>query len=266
MQSVIAELIAAKKAANRRPRYVKGLLQYLHFFARGRETALISSITGPQIEQWFAAHGGTPSAQASNLGRLSALFSFATRRGYASCNPCNQVEHINIDQIAPVILTVKQTTKLLRKCRRVTPELLAYIVLGLFGGVRPEETEHLTWPDLDLVRGRVTINISKVRRRRITDLPANAVEWLKLCDQTQPLVPKKSTLRRRRRSLAELCGLTWHQDLLRHTAASYLLARDKDAGKVAMQLGNSPKILLTHYNQIVSPEDAIKYFDIRPGK
>ena len=56
----------------------------------------------------------------------------------------------------------------------------------------------------------------------------------------------------------------WPQDLLRHTAASYLVARDGDAGKVALQLGNSAAVLLLNYRELVEKEDAAAFFELGP--
>ena len=59
-------------------------------------------------------------------------------------------------------------------------------------------------------------------------------------------------------------GIEWHQDLVRHTAASMMLARDRDAGKVAEQLGHSPDILLRHYRELVSAEAVARYWMVSP--
>lgn len=56
----------------------------------------------------------------------------------------------------------------------------------------------------------------------------------------------------------------WPPDLLRHTCASYWLADAGDAGKVAYMLGNSPAILLTHYQELVSSADAARFWAIWP--
>ena len=68
-----------------------------------------------------------------------------------------------------------------------------------------------------------------------------------------------------RLALAQKVGITWDHDLLRHTAASMLLARDRDAGKVAEQLGHSPAILLRHYRELVSDEAAARYWKVSPN-
>jgi len=50
----------------------------------------------------------------------------------------------------------------------------------------------------------------------------------------------------------------WPKGLRRHTAAAHLLARKQDAAAVALELGNSPRVLLTHYRELVIREQANK--------
>ena len=70
-------LLAAKRAANFRPRYIDSLRLYLSQFARGREDLPLSHFTVEAVERWFAERSEALTTRASNAGRLSALFSFA---------------------------------------------------------------------------------------------------------------------------------------------------------------------------------------------
>jgi hypothetical protein len=54
----------------------------------------------------------------------------------------------------------------------------------------------------------------------------------------------------------------WHQDILRHTAGSYLLALIGDVGKVATMMGNSPNILLNHYVEPVTQADCAAFWNL----
>ena len=70
------------------------------------------------------------------------------------------------------------------------------------------------------------------------------------------------SLKRRRAELLRAAGLPRSSDILRHTCASYMMARDGDAGRVAGVLGNSPGVLLTRYRELVSPEDAALFWGV----
>ena len=92
-----------------------------------------------------------------------------------------------------------------------------------------------------------------------------AAAWLSLDLQTEgPACPCHSTLRRRRRDLCTATGIQWHQDVLRHTYASMRIAAGDSVNQVADDMGNSPKMLLTHYRELVPREDALKFWDLLP--
>jgi site-specific recombinase XerD len=264
LAAIIKELVAAKSVANRRPRYVKGLRQYLTLFAKGRETMPLAAISVTEIESWFATRAEAPSTRASNLGRLSALFSFAVRRGYLMENPVDRIETVFLEAKPPRILTPAEARRMLEFTRIEMPRFMRWLALALFAGVRPEELDKFDG-GIDLERALVTIDAaaSKVRRRRVMPLPAAAVAWLKLGGD----LPLPQSTRRRyvRRIRDYMNWREWPQDVLRHTAASYLLTEHQDAGKVALWLGNSPKILLAHYHEITSKQAAQEFYSIRPA-
>lgn len=266
LDTAIEQLLRAKQSAGRRPAYVNSLRSYLAAFARGREHLTVDQITVVDLERWFDERGEPPSSRASNLGRLSALLAWAWRRGLIEENPCKRVERVSVDRTPPQILTVSKAEKLLRSCHAARPRSLPYVVLCLLAGLRPSEARQMTWDRIHLARGIVEVSAaaSKVRRRRIVHLMPAAVEWLRVCEG-QGLPVSQARWRRCVRWSRGLFGWSaWPQDILRHTCASYLLAEWRDAGRVAFNLGNSPGILMRHYAELVTAEEAEEFWNLRP--
>lgn len=260
-------LLAAKSAANFRPRYVNSLRSYLGLFARGREDLPIAAITVEHLELWFAVRKEAPSSQRGNLGRLGSLFAFAKRRCWISKNPMRQLEKIRIDRKPPKILSPQQAERLMEYVMRKAPRSLAFFTLALFAGVRPQELEAVTWDNVGA--GIVTIDAaaSKVRRRRIVHLKDNAIEWLTFARELGSMLPFGIHKRVRTLQKAALhMGFEdgWCQDILRHSAASYWLAITDNAGLVSRELGNSPGVLLDHYYELVTAESAAAFWKITP--
>lgn len=228
LKTAIYEMLNAKKAAGRKDRYRAELEAYLLRFAKNRESLPVAKVTVSDIERWFSDRKEASTTRASNLGRLSALFGFCVRRGYLMVNPCTSVERTSTDGIAPKVFTLDQVRLLLKACMKDEKPLLAYIALGVFAGIRPEELQKITWANVDLRRKRVMIDhsVTKVRQWRIVPLEPAACDWLKLCDKSGSIAPNPTALRRARRRLRDRLGLEWPQDVLRHTAASYLLVTD----------------------------------------
>lgn len=260
---LVDEIMASKERANRRPIYLAELRRSLERFKEGRESADPREISPDDIEAFFQENGFAMGTRVTMLGRLCTLFGYAVRRGYCEHNPVLRLERPVLEQKPPLILKPAEAETLLSFAGYVS--MLAYVVIGLFAGVRPIEIERLTWEDVDVGRGiiRVDAAASKVRRRRIIELEPNAVAWLKTIDQSKPITPGQK--RAKLRSLAMVLKKEWMpHDCLRHTAASFLMARYQDAGKVSSILGNSPSVLLNRYYELVSPEDAETFWNIRP--
>lgn len=253
LAEAVKQCVAAKRGANLRPVYLKSLTYYLNRFALGRELSPLESIGSREVET-FLAQFPQASTRATWLNRVSTLFSFAVRRDLLAKNPCDRLERISVDRRAPFVLSPGQSQLLLK----VTPSVMrAYVILGLFAGIRPDELLKLQWADVDLETKTVTVNDAKTRRRRIVALHEKAVALLADCPlRSGPVAPSNSTVRRFKRTARAALGLEkWPSDLLRHTAASYLLALHGDAGKVATMLGNSSSVLLSHYHQPVRNGD-----------
>lgn len=270
LRQAIDETITAKTNENLRERYVAELENYLEKFSTGRMEMFIDRLTVADVETWFDGRGEALSTRKSNLGRLSSMFDVCWRRGYLKENPILKITPPKPEDKPPSILTVDQATKLLNACRKY-PRMVPWLSLGMFCGIRPEEIEKLTWGDVDAKNRHVKIEAaaSKVRRRRIVPLNDTALAWLKIGRTGKPsamIAPNRTTLRRHRRAMSEAAGIEWTQDILRHTAASYLLQRHEDATKVAHWLGHSPRTLETKYKNIVTPAECKKFWALTPDK
>jgi len=255
----IAELIAAKRAGNRREVYLKSLSHYLTRFARNRELVPVADVTTEDIEAWLIQFP-LPYSRQTWLNRISTLFSFAVRRGHCDKNPCDRIERVTIDRKPPKILTPAEAETLLRMVPNVCRP---YLILGMFAGIRPDELMRLAWDDVDLETKTVKVD-GKTRRRRIVPLELKTVALLAACPLRRgSIAPSAGVVRSFKRAARAVLGwLAWPKDVLRHTAASYLLAAHKDAGKVALWLGNSEKILMSHYHEPVRNDDSGRFWGL----
>lgn len=263
---VVLECLAAKKAANLRPSYLRNLRIYLQAFASGRENHSISTFTLRVIEEWFASRSERPATRRGGMSKLSTLFSFAWRRGYIRENPCFRLDRPRLDYKPPLIFAPLEVRTLLRYLLSNGKRKwrLPQAILGLFCGIRPAELCRLTWADIDLVKGivRIDASASKVRHRRIVPISENAIAWLKLCKQGPDTIGSKRG--KWMRAMTRKTGLKWHSDILRHTCASYMVARDENTSRISRWLGNSETILLNHYCELVSAEDSVAFWNILP--
>lgn len=266
--SEVVTLLAASMAIRKnRANYVKELNRVLMRFAEHTSDPPIDSVTPSQVEAYIF-RTDSPGGQQTTRNRLSALFSFALRRRIISQNPLMEVsEPLSPETKPPSILTIEDCQQLLR-IAQARPRALAWIVLGLFVGLRPSEAQRTTWEDIRFQNHTLIVHgkNSKTRRHRIIDLHPTAAAWLKVAHDFHSELPiKPQPIRRAVRIFREPLKLSqWPQDVLRHTCASYTLAISQDFARTAWQLGNSEKILLRHYYRLTDRETALAFWSILP--
>jgi integrase len=141
--------------------------------------------------------------------------------------------------------------------------------IGAFTGLRDAEIKRLDWNEVNLPRKYVEVKAAKAKsaRRRIVPIQPNLAEWLRpYSGMKGGLVPvgARDKLDRVRKE----AGLArWPKNGLRHSFASYRLAEIHDAPRVASELGHtSPQMLYSTYRELVLPEEAERYWAIRPAQ
>ncbi|HRZ38679.1 MAG TPA: tyrosine-type recombinase/integrase [Candidatus Paceibacterota bacterium] len=263
LADAIEEVLEAKTAANRCPAYLTELRRYLRLFARGRESMDVGAFGVADIEAWFSERKEPPSSRVGNLGKLSALFDHCWRRGYIKENPCLRAQKPHVEIGVPKILSVDQCEGLMRAAEATDRRLLPELALGLFAGVRPNEIARLDWSRIDLERSLLTIDAaaSKVRHRRLVNLHPTCVAWLRLGGD----LPCALNRRRRMDALKAAASIRdWPHDVLRHTAASHLVALH-GARTAAETLGHSETMLFKHYRELVTKREATLFWGILPA-
>ena len=156
-------------------------------------------------------------------------------------------------------------------------ELLPFLVLGFFCGIRPDgELQKLDWSDVHLTDGTVVIRseVSKTRRRRFPDLSENAAAWLDAYQQYGGRIVGKvvtftdSELRTRRKANQIAAGLErWVHQGMRHTFCSNWLALHKDINKLVLMSGHdSVDTMWRHYFKGTTESDVKVFWEIRPPK
>jgi integrase len=161
------------------------------------------------------------------------------------------------------VFTPKQLANLLAAAG---PSLLPALALQAFAGLRTAEVLRLEWSDVDLVRGIVTVaaHKSKTARRRLIPIAQNLAEWLR--PYAQMSGPVYSTKTRNYHAdieaLRSSIGLsTWPNNGLRHSFASYHLAKHQNAPQLALEMGHStPRMIFENYREVVAPAEAERYW------
>lgn len=265
---VAQECVKSKQAQNCRPSYVAQLAHILQSFSRGRELRDIATVTIREIETWLAETTCHPGTRNTLIGRLSTLFGYAVDVGHIEHNPLRRIKKARTDWRAPRILSPGEARMLLAITESQAPPLLLSTILGLFSGIRQAELRRLHTDFIEVERGfvRIEADVSKIRSRRIVRLEPIALQWLRRTTIEKGQVLPADPRWHRAKVMRALNWPSWDRNILRHSAASYLLALYQDPGKVAFLLGHSPATLMKHYAELVSPEDCARFWACEPAQ
>jgi hypothetical protein len=163
---------------------------------------------------------------------------------------------------APVsIFTPEEIASLLTKADAT---LRPFLALGAFAGLRMAELHRLDWSEIDLERGFITVAASKAktRQRRLVPISDNLKLWLTPCKQA---IGPVCVHQRPQLAAVSLCeGFAWAKNGLRHSYISYRLAILHDTARVALEAGNSPEVIFSSYRELVTPEAAAEWFNVKP--
>jgi integrase len=266
---IVAELLEDKKQNGASVRYLQSLRNHLNRFA-GAFRCNIGSITAKLIEQWLVGLKVGPRSRNNNRMSVVSLFHYARKHGYLPRE--QQTEADLVDKVKDrgkeiEILTPAEMTKLMAKAEG---ETALYFALAGFAGIRAAEILRLEWKDFNFARGHITVAADKAKTatRRLVPISANLAEWLQPYQQrTGKVVNGKADKRALAfgKRILKIKG-RWPQNALRDSAASYLLALEKDPAKVAYKLGTSPAKLFTNYRELADEHDARAWSAIAPKR
>lgn len=288
--------IADKEKQGCRPDTLRNLKGRVGMFKKQFLTRNVHDILPEHIKDFIRREGSSHENQNNDRRAVSSFFSWSKQHKYCTLNPVADVDAVRVDQGEPSILALSEVRALLHAAPKYGKgkgrgKLVPYVVLGMFCAIRPRELSRLTWDDIDLKGRTVTIGakVSKVRGRRIVEIPRNAVAWLlRHAPKHTPI--KGKNWRKDFDALKEKIGYAganrqtgkkvsssekvveiiprplkpWPQDVLRHTGISHHFAFHKHEGKTAEWAGNSPTMIHKHYKGLVKLKEAEEFFAMRP--
>jgi integrase len=266
---VVSELQAACKADGKSVRYLRDLKYRLGRFAKDFGSRHIAEITTADIDRWLRELNLGPVSRNTFRRRLVTLFKFAKTHGWCRTIPAAESTRVREVSDEVGILTPSELSGLLNVA---SEETIPYWAIGAFAGLRAAEIERLDWADVNLRHIRVRAKHAKTASRRLVDIQPNLRKWLlPYRGRTGKVAPEnlRVKLLADRKRAADAGALTrkWPSNALRHSFASYYLARFDNAAKLALQLGHvGQDIIFRHYREVVTREDARRYWKIEPAR
>jgi integrase len=264
LTEAVQELLERKIRANKKKSYIDRLDRDLNDFARDFPGLMVSDVSQRMIEDWAFDDSWKPITQRNRLRDLHQLFAFALKEKWCGVNPVADIEKPSITWESPEVFTPQEAEWIMRTAEAHPEwEITAFTAIGLFAGLRTCELFNLNFEDIKLDRKMIILGGSqtKTRARRIVDkLPDNLIAWLKPYGTvTGPICKPETTMEWRLPLLVkeiqkEHPKFIWKRNGMRHSSASYHLAKNRNENITALVHGHRPEILFRYYLHFIKFE------------
>ena len=201
---------------------------------------------------------------------LSKFFSEATKMDWCQVNPFLGLDAPKCQPPKREFMSVNDAKLALQSVMKRKPDLIHFLTLGMFAGIRPIESLRLTKEHFNLDTGYIhlTGDITKSHsyKERVVPINSTLMAWLKAYPFEEKPVPMNDicNIAKAMRECSELDHWQRTPDCLRHSWCTYEFARSRDSASVAATAGHSEAVCQRHYRGRVTPEEAKMFFDLMP--
>ena len=264
VQAVVDELVEAKRTNKKKKAsevYLKDLRGRLDKFAESFNVD-IDEVTTAQIEDFLSNLKGSGRTQ-FNYGRLiGTLFAFAETRHYLpkDSNPFDDVDNDFEDTGKIEVFTPDEMRKLMAAAR---PELIPFLALGGFAGLRHAEIRRLDWSDIGAKEIVISKEKSKTRSNRVIAIQPNLEKWLTPHRKKMGPVIEFAHVSKQLGWLAADAQVEWKHNAMRHSFVSYSYALH-GARHTSNEAGHSETMLFQNYRSLLNADAAKEWFSIEP--
>ncbi len=254
--------------------YLKDLKSRLRCFSDAHQMP-IGALTPDDVDRFLEGLGFSGRTRFNYARLLRTLFRFAQSKRML-VKDVDLMEGIDVEHKDTSAIEIFTPAELSRILTATRAEMIPFIAIGAFAGLRHAEIKRLDWADIDLTQGHIIVEAGKAKTgsRRIVPIQPNLKQWLTPhARPAGPVAPFANCAKQIiwlmedvNRSEADAPKLDWRHNALRHSFVSYRFAVLKSADAVAVEARNSPQMIFGHYRELVTPDQAAAWFAITPKR
>lgn len=204
----------------------------------------------------------------ANVRRVLVNFcGYAKDRGWMAENLAMRVPTPRVIREEPKIIVHADAKRLLDDCWQHQAELVPYLALRLFTGLRKASVLKMTWEEIKVGKGIILkAKNAKTRvRAYLEGFPPVLWEWLKAFERAKGPVARQHFAKEVELRASKL-EIAIPRSSFRHTFSTYHVAAFRNAAETAQLVAHreSPRTLWTHYVGIASEEEGKAFFNIKP--
>lgn len=269
VQEVVDEFLVRREDQKRSERHLETLSSHCKRFA-GAVQKNIGSVVTDDIDRFLDGLNVGARTRDNFLGSLNNLFEFAKSKQYLpkEHDELSRVARLDNQEDGPIeIYTAAELNSLLK---HADLQLVPFLAIGAFAGLRSSEIERLDWSDVKFDSDCIIVQKGKVKKRgksrRIVPMASNLKAILKpFAQDSGKIWPHTHPyLYEQLRATATRAEMKLKNNALRHSFVSYRVAMIKNVPQVALESGNSPQMIDSNYRELVTENEAKTWFAIEP--
>ena len=275
VDELVPQYLYSVRQSEKSKKYQEDLSCRLKKFEKIFGNRFVCEIRAGEISNWLFSIKAQPITVNHYRRVVSVFFSWCRVNGYCKENPALSTPKITVKPSKTEVFTPDElqvcfslAVKMMNQ-NESYKDVLAFLLIGAFAGLRTEEIKRLEWEDVRLDRGFIDLSgiVTKTAQRRLVKIQDVLFDWLKDYFPFETGRVCKAGFERRirifKKKLLETHSQQWKHNALRHSYASYLLAKINDAGFVSLQLGhNNSGVVFRHYRELVTEEDTQAYWGL----
>jgi integrase len=204
------------------------------------------------------------------------LFYYAEARGYVPKGLVD-IEAVAVVKQRGGDIEIFRPEELERILAATDDNLIPFVTIGAFAGLRHAEIQRLDWSEVRLEDGFIEVKAGKAKTtsRRLVPITDSLEKWLLPHQKAIGPVCPYANMSKQLLWLAEAVNEAWQKEkqpgkfewkhnALRHSFISYRVADIQNVAQVALEAGNSPRMVFSNYRELVRPVDAKRWFGITP--
>ena len=247
-------------------RHLESMRETLKKFRARFDGTPVKLLDGSEIKTWLSAEPLAVKTRNRHLGYVRNILGIARQWNLLDVDPLERITPFNDPHRKSTQVVIYSVEELQTILSTVSEDWRATVALNAFTGLRRAEVERLDWSEVKLDRKLIDLPYTKSKngKRKLLDIPGNLSHIL------TPLVKAEGPVEPTRRFYSEVKrlkeqGIKWKANALRHSFCSYSVA-SKGFDWTAAQADHSVRMLRDRYWEVVTKDDATKYWGIKPTR
>ena len=226
VSEVVEEMLVAKEADGVSAVHLADLRWRVRRFAThfpGR----IALVLGQELQNYLAGIKGSGRSKNNFHKMLKNLFHFAKSRGYLP-KGLSEADDLVRAKEKPQPIAIYTSAEMANLLHHADEDLIPFLAVGAFAGLRTAEILRLDWSEVDLAGGLIEVKAPKAKTasRRLVPIAPDLKQWLTPLHQgSRKVIPfEQPSPKLKRLTGKEGVGVKWKHNVLRHSYTSYRVA------------------------------------------